>query len=74
MNNQPSREEIKNSITQTLNEFKESNPDFELDDENEMIEAFTKMIENQVYPGMYEEPKDEFTLEEQAIHTLLKKV
>ena len=73
MNNQPSHENIKDCITQTLIDFKKENPDFELDDDNEMIEAFTKMIENQVSPGTYDE-EDGFTLEEQAIHTLLKKV
>lgn len=67
MNNQPSEQQVEDIIKETMKEF-------DIENTPEAVEKWTKFIMNQVVPQSYpENSEDDFSLEEQAVFSLLKK-
>ena len=65
-NIQPTEEQIRNVLKKTLK-------DYNMDDNKEVEDKWVKFIMNQVDSEDYpENDKDEFSLEEQAVFSLLK--
>lgn len=67
MNNQPSKQQVENIVKEIMKEF-------DIENTPEAVKRWTKFIMNQVDPQSYpENSEDDFSLEEQAVFSLLKK-